>query len=95
MADIILLKAEALNETGNLADAAIELNRIRARVNLPEKDPATQAEMRLAIEKERMLELALEGHRWFDLKRTGRALDVMKASGTRRPNQTYSYIDQK
>jgi hypothetical protein len=94
LADIILLRAEALNETGNLNDAAVELNKIRTRVNLPEKNPATQAEMSLAIEKERMLELALEGHRWFDLKRTGRALDVMKASGTRRPNQTYSYIDQ-
>ncbi|MGV8094378.1 MAG: RagB/SusD family nutrient uptake outer membrane protein [Mangrovibacterium sp.] len=93
LADIILLRAEALNETGNLNDAAVELNKIRTRVNLAEKNPATQAEMRLAIEKERMLELALEGHRWFDLKRTGRALDVMRASGTRRPGQTYSYID--
>lgn len=94
LADIILLKAEALNETGNTDEAAVELKRIRDRVNLPEKNPATREEMRLAIEKERMLELALEGHRWFDLKRTGRALDVMRVAGTRKPNQTYSYIDQ-
>lgn len=93
LADIILLKAEALNELNNLTDAATELNKIRARVNLDPVNPGTQAEMRLAIEKERMLELALEGHRWFDLKRTGRALNVMKAAGTRKPNQTYSYID--
>jgi hypothetical protein len=33
--------------------------------------------MRLAIEKERRLELAYEAHRWFDLKRTGRAIEVM------------------
>ena len=33
--------------------------------------------MRLAVEKERRLELAMEGHRWFDLKRTGRALEVL------------------
>ena len=33
--------------------------------------------MRLAIENERRLELAFEGHRWFDLKRTGRAIEVM------------------
>jgi hypothetical protein len=33
--------------------------------------------MRLAIEKERRLELAFEGHRYFDLKRTGRAIDVI------------------
>lgn len=93
LADIILLKAEALNEAGNLIGAATELNKIRARVNLLPKTPATLEAMRLAIEKERMLELALEGHRWFDLKRTGRALEVMRAAGTRRPNQTYSYID--
>ena len=94
LADIILLRAEALNETDQVVEAAAELNKIRARVNLLPKNPATQTEMRLAIEKERMLELALEGHRWFDLKRTGRALDVMKVSRTRKPNQTYSYIDQ-
>jgi hypothetical protein len=31
----------------------------------------------MAIEKERRLELAFEGHRWFDLKRNGRAIEVM------------------
>ena len=35
--------------------------------------------MRLAIEKERRLELAFEGHRWFDLLRTNRAIPVMNA----------------
>jgi hypothetical protein len=35
--------------------------------------------MRLAIEKERKLELAFEGVRWFDLVRTGRAIAVMNA----------------
>ena len=33
--------------------------------------------MRNAIAKERRLELAYEAHRWFDLKRTGKAIDVM------------------
>jgi hypothetical protein len=36
--------------------------------------------MRLAIEKERRLELAYEGIRWYDLKRTGRAIAVMNAA---------------
>jgi hypothetical protein len=35
--------------------------------------------MRLAIAKERRLELAFEGHRWYDLKRTGRAIEVINA----------------
>ncbi|HLP93708.1 MAG TPA: RagB/SusD family nutrient uptake outer membrane protein [Saprospiraceae bacterium] len=77
LADIILLKAEALNELGDQAGAAALVNQIRSRVSLGATTAATQAEMRLAIEKERRLELAFEGHRWYDLKRTGRAMEVM------------------
>lgn len=79
LADIILLKAEALNESGNTAGAATLVNQIRSRVNLPITTASTQATMRLAIEKERRLELAFEGHRWFDLKRTNRAIEVMNS----------------
>jgi len=77
LADIMLLRAEALNETGDVAGAAELVNTIRARVDLAPTTAGTQEEMRLAIEKERRLELAFEGHRWFDLKRTGRAIEVM------------------
>lgn len=80
LADILLLKAEALNELGDPAAAAALVDQIRMRVNLPKTTAATQAEMRLAIEKERRLELAFEGHRWYDLKRTGRAIDVINAA---------------
>jgi len=77
LADILLLKAEALNELGDTPGAAALVNQIRTRVNLPNTTATTQAAMRLAIEKERRLELAYEGHRWYDLKRTGRAIEVM------------------
>ncbi|MBP6870960.1 MAG: RagB/SusD family nutrient uptake outer membrane protein [Bacteroidales bacterium] len=77
LADIILLKAEALNELGDVNGAAELVNQIRSRVDLPNTTAAGQDEMRLAIEKERRLELAFEGHRWFDLKRTGRAIEVI------------------
>ncbi len=77
LADILLLKAEALNETGDQAGAAEIVNQIRARVGLAPTTASSQADMRLAIEKERRLELAFEGHRWYDLKRTGRAIEVM------------------
>lgn len=77
LADILLLKAEALNELGETSAAGDLVDMIRTRVDLPGTTAATQAEMRLAIEKERRLELAFEGHRWFDLKRTGRAIEVM------------------
>ncbi len=91
LADIILLKAEALNEQGDLAGAAELLNQIRTRVGLPNTTASNQADMRLAIEKERRLELAFEGHRWFDLKRTGRAIQVL--SNTIGPDGTpYGYV---
>lgn len=77
LADILLLKAEALNETGDQAGAIEIVNQIRARVNLAPTTATSQADVRLAIEKERRLELAFEGHRWYDLKRTGRAIEVM------------------
>lgn len=73
LADVILMRAEALNELGQ-TDAAIPfLNQIRQRAGLPATTAVTQAEVRLAIENERYLELAFEGHRYFDLVRTGRA----------------------
>ena len=77
LADMLLLRAEALNATGDLAGATALVNQIRNRVSLAPVSPADQNAMRLAIEKERRLELAFEGHRWYDLKRTGRAIEVM------------------
>jgi starch-binding outer membrane protein, SusD/RagB family len=77
LADIILLKAEALNELGDVNGAAELVNQVRSRVGLPATTASTQADMRLAVEKERRLELAFEGHRWYDLKRTGRAIEVI------------------
>lgn len=77
LADIILLKAEALNELGDVSAAAALVNQIRSRVSLPNTPANTQETMRLAIEKERRLELAFEGIRWYDLKRTGRAIEVI------------------
>jgi hypothetical protein len=81
LADILLLKAEAQNETSaaGWAQSKVIVDQIRKRVNLGGTPAADQASMRLAIEKERRLELAFEGHRWFDLVRTNRAIAVMNA----------------
>ena len=80
LADILLLKAEALNESGDVSGAAAIVDQIRDRVNLNPTTAGNQAAMRLAIEKERRLELAYEGIRWYDLKRSGRAIEVMSAA---------------
>lgn len=70
LADVILLYAEALNENGNTPDALIQLNRIRSRAGLADSSATSQSDVRQAIQDERRLELAFEGHRWFDLVRT-------------------------
>ncbi|QCR23256.1 RagB/SusD family nutrient uptake outer membrane protein [Pontibacter sp. SGAir0037] len=80
LADIILLKAEALNELNRPTEAAQEVNRVRSRVSLedvPQTTAASQTQMRTVILKERRLELAQEGRRWDDLVRYGVAREVM------------------
>lgn len=77
LGDIILLKAEALNALGRTAEALEALNSIRRRVNLPEVSSTNSEELGLLIENERRLELAQEAQRWNDLKRSGRAVEVM------------------
>ena len=77
LADIILLKAEALNGLGRGEEALAEVNRVRRRVNLPEVSADNQQDIARLIEKERRLELAQEAQRWNDLKRSSRAVEVM------------------
>lgn len=80
-AEVILMKAEALNELGQ-TDAAIPLlNKIRLRAHIGETSAVSQAEVRTAIWKERRLEFAFEHDRWFDLVRTGQAAAAMTADG--------------
>ena len=71
LADIILIKAEALNNTTNTADAIPLVNAIRARVNLAPITVTSQSDVALAILHERRLEFAGQGHRWTDLRRFG------------------------
>ncbi|OBX26048.1 putative outer membrane starch-binding protein [Gelidibacter algens] len=81
LADIILLKAEAHNKLDNNSEALKLLNLIRKRAEIPELDEtqatALYGSVESAILHERLIELSFEGHRWFDLVRTGRAISVM------------------
>lgn len=81
LADIILLKAEALNQLGQTAQAIPLINAIRARVNLAPTTAVSPPDVALAILNERRLELAFEGERWYDLLRFGAqyAINVMNS----------------
>jgi hypothetical protein len=71
LADIILLKAEALVNLGQPAEAVPLINQIRTRAKLPAITATEQADVNAAVLKERRLELAFEGERWYDLLRQG------------------------
>lgn len=87
LADIILLKAEALARTGDLTGAMALVNQIRSRVQLTNVTPATSEDDAInKILQERFLELAFEGQRWYDLKRTGKSIEILST-------QTYPVYD--
>ncbi|MCK0145184.1 RagB/SusD family nutrient uptake outer membrane protein [Arenibacter sp. F26102] len=74
LSDVVLMYAEALNENSAPATTVLPLLdpiRTRAGLNSLTGTVSSQADVRQAIADERRLELALEGHRWFDLVRTG------------------------
>jgi hypothetical protein len=86
-ADVLLMAAEALNENGKPGDALIHLNRVRQRARhgnndiLPDVTVTAKDDLRNLILRERRHELALEGHRFWDLVRTGKANEVLGPLG--------------
>lgn len=86
LAEIYLIRAESELNSGDLTDAAADLNMIRARAGLPNTEAADAASLFTALENERQHELFCEeGNRWFDLKRWNLAntiLGVEKSSWT-------------
>lgn len=73
LADIYLMKAEALSQLSRFPEALDALNTIRERANMPQISVGSSPVLfEDAIMEERALELAFEGKRWFDLLRMGR-----------------------
>ena len=79
-ADVLLMYAEAKNELGDPATAHAYINMVRKRARfngttylnvLPDYVGLTQDAFRTAVLEERRKEFVAEGHRWFDLARTG------------------------
>lgn len=83
LGEMYLIRAEARAHLGNVTgtgSAQEDINALRQRANAPiVSSSVSQSKMLTLIENERSYELAFEGHRWYDLVRTGRAHDVMVA----------------
>ena len=78
LADILLLKAEALNQLGDAAGAVTIVNQIRERAGLEAITASDPEAVKQAILQERYIEFAAEGKRWFDLIRNGEALSELE-----------------
>ncbi|MET0636632.1 MAG: RagB/SusD family nutrient uptake outer membrane protein [Chitinophagaceae bacterium] len=78
LAEQYLIRAEARSQLGLLDDGVSDVNEIRIRASLSPVTINNKADLELAIERERRVELAAEwGHRWMDLKRTNRASAIL------------------
>jgi starch-binding outer membrane protein, SusD/RagB family len=93
LAEQFLIRAEARTRLGDFLGAQKDLNIIRHRAGLPNTSASDEASLLAAIEQERKVELFTEnGHRWFDLKRTGKAdavLSVIKGATWQSTDQLY------
>lgn len=71
LAELLLIDAEANIEWtgGDLTRAKANIDRVRARVNMPPVAAADRDGLRTALRYERKVELCLEGFRWFDIRR--------------------------
>jgi hypothetical protein len=82
--DVLLMYAEVLNEQGRPGEAIPYIQQVRDRAGLTDPLPGSdQAALRTAIALERQLEFCWENQRWYDLKRTGKAVEVMTAHAAR------------
>ena len=78
LAEIYLIMAEASLLNGDAAAALLHVNPIRERAGLAPIDSTNPDVLMQEIMDMRRLEFAFEGHRWFDLVRTGKAIDVLE-----------------
>ncbi len=86
--EALLIKAEVENELGDTTAALGAINQIRNRAGLGSITAGSKDALRQKIYQERLVEMAFEHDRIFDLRRTGRAGTVLRAQGK-------AYIDGK
>ncbi|MBR6458100.1 MAG: RagB/SusD family nutrient uptake outer membrane protein [Bacteroidales bacterium] len=96
-AEVVLNKAEAYAQKGDFVNAYIQLNRIRDRVGMPAKTGSDLDTAMADIKHERMVELAGEGQRFWDLRRWEDAVAVIGGKNfhgcwiTKKTDGTFDY----
>jgi hypothetical protein len=85
--EVLLIRAEAYARSGDDTNAQADVNLLRTSRNLLASSATGQSLLDL-IMQERRVELALEGHRFFDLKRLG--MDIPKPAASGLPDVAYS-----
>ncbi len=91
-ADVLLMLAEALGETGESYDL---INEVRQRAGLADIDASTPGSFEEKLLNERRVELAFENHRWPDLKRFNAESKIQEAESFITATREYFYIPQR
>lgn len=93
LAEMYLIRAEAATILQQDTEGILEdINAIRVRAGLLPANISSYNGLKLEIESQRQKEFAFEGHRWFDLTRTNRAIEVLEK--VTNPNQYLFPIPQ-
>ena len=80
LAEMYIIRAEARAQQDKISGAGsaeADINIVRERAGVPLVQGTSKNQMLLVIENERRMELCFEGHRWYDLVRTGRDQSIM------------------
>ncbi len=91
LSEVYLIFAEACNKLGNDDLAREYMNKVRRRAGLKDKEALSGDALFRAIQQENRVEFAMEGHRYFDLVRTGLAAEAFNAPAFRalKPNTVF------
>lgn len=89
-ADVLLLLSECCLHGGNMSEALALVNQVRRRAGLHDLTTISEED----IANERRHEFAFENQRWYDLVRTGKAIEVMNEYGKKVKKQ-YPYLQER
>ncbi len=98
LAEIYLIRSEAYARKGSWSEAYLDLNAIRHRVGLTDKDQTSSWEDYLVdLQKERICELGIEGHRYNDIIRWNKHQQILNGQRvhgihiTKNDDETFNY----